>query len=81
MAANRERRAGAGKRNYSSTALDELRAIRSGEGHITRAQQVVLQGNEDNYEEMDAATYAAYMKQRRETDANFVEVRREKERE
>ena len=71
MAANRERRAGAGKRTFEQAALESLRAVRAGLG--SRASQVVLKEHGDVYEEMDEAAYAAFVKARQQDDAGFVE--------
>ena len=71
MAANRERRVGAGKRSYEVAALDALKAVREGKG--SRASQVVLKDSGDVYEEMDDATYAAFVQSRKRDDAGFVE--------
>lgn len=71
MAANRERRAGAGKRTFDVASIDQLKAAR--EGKTSRANQVVLKAQDDVYEEMDDATYAAFVKARTADDQGFVE--------
>lgn len=71
MAANRERRAGAGKRTYDAAAIDALKAVREGKG--SRANQVVLKDSGDVYDVMDDATYAAFVKARTADDQGFVE--------
>ena len=73
MAANRERRAGAGQRVYgaAANAVEQLKAIRA--GGLTRANQLQLQDAGDVYDEMDEDQYQQYVKQRKEEDSNWVD--------
>ena len=71
MAANRERRAGAGKRAFDASAIEALKAVRAGQG--TRASQVVLKDLGNVYEEYDEATYAELVKMRMQNDNDFIE--------
>lgn len=71
MAANRERRSGAGKRAFDATVLDTMRAVRA--GTTTRAHQIQLVDQGDVYDEVDEAEFQARARKRREDESAFIE--------
>lgn len=71
MAANRERRSGAGKRAFDSSVFDRLKDVRA--GTLSRAQQLQLKDEGDVYDEMDEKEYQQYVKERKERDASWIE--------
>ena len=71
MAANRERRSGAGKRAFDTSVFDRLKDVRA--GTTSRAQQLQLKDEGEEFEEMDEKEYQQYLKQQRESDANWLE--------
>jgi hypothetical protein len=73
MAATRSRRSNAGQLNLGGamSAIADAKALR--EKGLTRAANLHLQDDGDVYEELDEVAYQAYVKQRKEDEAGFVE--------
>jgi len=71
MAANRPRRENAGHRAVAMSAIEQIKAARS--GLLRRADQVQLVDQGDVYEEMTEAEYQRELEQRRRDMADFVE--------